>query len=142
MNRRHEEFRKQTDYISIVFIHTERAHAGALVLVSLQLLSAGAKKSILGLFSLLRGLAEWEDSSALQDESASSAAAIRCQSRRFDLGNWIPNQLFTSSLNLGYTATPYARYASSPATPIGGRRERGCKHFCEREGIFFRSARR
>ncbi len=31
-----EEFRKQTDYISIVFIHTESAHAGALVLVSLQ----------------------------------------------------------------------------------------------------------
>ncbi len=32
-----EEFRKQTDYISIVFIHTESAHAGALVLVSLHL---------------------------------------------------------------------------------------------------------
>ena len=32
-----EEFRKQTDYISIVFIHTERARAGALVLVSLHL---------------------------------------------------------------------------------------------------------
>ncbi len=31
-----EEFRKQTDYISIVFIHTESARAGALVLVSLQ----------------------------------------------------------------------------------------------------------
>ena len=31
-----EEFRKQTDYISIVFIHTESAHAGALVPVSLQ----------------------------------------------------------------------------------------------------------
>ena len=31
-----EEFRKQTDYISIVFINTESAHAGALVLVSLQ----------------------------------------------------------------------------------------------------------
>ena len=30
-----EEFRKQTDYISIVFIHTESARAGAL-LVSLQ----------------------------------------------------------------------------------------------------------
>lgn len=67
----------------------------------------GSKKSILGLISLLRGMAEWEDSSALQDESASAAAAIRCQSRRFDLGNWIPNQLFTSSLNLGYTATLY-----------------------------------
>ena len=26
-----EEFRKQTDYISIVFIHTESARAGALV---------------------------------------------------------------------------------------------------------------
>ncbi len=36
MNRRHEEFRKQTDYISIVFIHTEGKRAGALVLVSLQ----------------------------------------------------------------------------------------------------------
>ncbi len=32
-----EEFRKQTDYISIVFIHTESAHAGALVPVSLHL---------------------------------------------------------------------------------------------------------
>ncbi len=32
-----EEFRKQTDYISIVFIHTESARAGALVLVSLHL---------------------------------------------------------------------------------------------------------
>ncbi len=31
----YEEFRKQTDYISIVFIHTESAHAGALVLESL-----------------------------------------------------------------------------------------------------------
>ncbi len=31
-----EEFRKQTDYISIVFIHTESARAGALVPVSLQ----------------------------------------------------------------------------------------------------------
>ncbi len=30
-----EEFQKQTDYISIVFIHTESAHADALVLVSL-----------------------------------------------------------------------------------------------------------
>ncbi len=36
MNRRHEEFRKQTDYISMVFIHTERERAGVLVLVSLQ----------------------------------------------------------------------------------------------------------
>ncbi len=36
VNRRHEEFRKQTDYFSIVFIHTERGRAGALVLVSLQ----------------------------------------------------------------------------------------------------------
>ncbi len=32
-----EEFRKQTDYISIVFIHTESARAGALVPVSLHL---------------------------------------------------------------------------------------------------------
>ncbi len=40
-----EEFRKQTDYISIVFIHTESAHAGALVLVSLHLPSwAGEKR--------------------------------------------------------------------------------------------------
>ncbi len=29
VNRRHEEFRKQTDYISIVFIHTERARGRA-----------------------------------------------------------------------------------------------------------------
>ncbi len=35
VNRCHEEFRKQTDYISTVFIHTKRAGAGAL-LVSLQ----------------------------------------------------------------------------------------------------------
>ncbi len=35
--RHSEEFRKQTDYISIVFIHTESAHAGALVPVSLHL---------------------------------------------------------------------------------------------------------
>ncbi len=36
-----EEFRKQTDYISIVFIHTESARAGALVPVSLQVFSLG-----------------------------------------------------------------------------------------------------
>ncbi len=35
--KKNEEFRKQTDYISIVFIHTESAHAGALVPVSLHL---------------------------------------------------------------------------------------------------------
>ncbi len=32
-----EEFRKQTDYISTVFIHTESAHAVALIPVSLHL---------------------------------------------------------------------------------------------------------
>ncbi len=39
-----EEFRKQTDYISIVFIHTESARAGALVRPSVSTVVEGNRK--------------------------------------------------------------------------------------------------